>query len=103
MCRHGVPEKMPIAGSDAQEAAIKRDHEEHGTALELRQSTSLHNLVAQDPRAVKRITRPLLGCKSCAAAQDPLVGIARRHMITKRPMGGGEGLTVAEQLYALAA
>ena len=35
--RHGVPEKITIDGSDANEAAIKRYNEEHGTAIAIRQ------------------------------------------------------------------
>jgi putative transposase len=34
--RHGVPEKIPIDGSAANEAAIKSYNETHGTAIEIR-------------------------------------------------------------------
>jgi putative transposase len=101
--RHGVPEKITIDGSDANEAAIKRYNEEHGTAIDIRQIKYLNNLVEQDHRAVKRITRPMLGFKSFAAAQNTLVGIELMHMSKKRQMEGDEGLTAAEQFYALAA
>jgi putative transposase len=104
--RHGVPEKITIDGSDANEAAIKRYNEEHGTAIEIRQIKYLNNIVEQDHRVVKRITRPILGFKSFAAAQNTLVGIELMHMIKKRQMrveGGDEGLTAAEQFYSLAA
>jgi transposase-like protein len=59
--------------------------------------------VEQDHRAVKRITRPMLGLKSFAAAQNTLVGIELMHTRKRRQMGGDEGLTAAEQFYALAA
>ena len=104
--RHGVPEKITIDGSAANEAAIKRDNEAHGTAIEIRQIKSLNNMVEQDHRGVKRVTCPMLGFKSYAAAQDTLVGIELMHMIKKRQMmieAGDEGLTPAEQFYALAA
>jgi putative transposase len=104
--RHGVPEKITIDGSAANEAAIKRDNEEHGTAIEIRQIKYLNNIVEQDHRGVKRVTRPMLGFKSFAAAQDTLVGIELMHMIKKRQLvveEGDEGLTPAEQFYALAA
>jgi transposase-like protein len=68
------------------EAAITRYDEAHGTAIEIRHITYLHNLVAQDHRAVQRITRPMLGFKSFAAAQDTLVGIELMHMIKKRQL-----------------
>ena len=60
----------------------------------------------QDHRGVKRGTRPMLGFKSFAAAQDTLVGIELMHMIKKRQLvveEGDKGLTTAEQFYALAA
>jgi transposase-like protein len=37
--------------------------------------------VEQDHRAIKRVTRPMLGFKSFDAAQDTLVGIELMHMI----------------------
>ena len=63
-------------------------------------------MVEQDHRAVKRVTRPMLGFKSFEAAQDTLVGIELMHMIKKRQMkveAGAEGFTAAEQFYSLAA
>src|SRR5919109_740283 len=62
--RHGVPETITIDGSDANEAAIKRYNEEHGTAIKIRQIKYLNNIVEQDHRGVKRVTRPMLGFKS---------------------------------------
>ena len=82
--RHGVPEKITIDGSEANEAAIKRYNEEHGTAIEIRQLKYLNNIVEQDHRAVKRIMRPMLGFKSFAAAQDTLAGTELMHMLKKR-------------------
>src|SRR3954469_21823536 len=73
--RHGVPETITIDGSDANEAAIKRYNEEHGTHIAIRQVKYLNNIVEQDHRGVKRVTRPILGFKSFTAAQDTLVGI----------------------------
>ena len=79
--RHGVPEKSTIAGSAAKEAAIKSYNAEHGTAIALRKTTYLHNIVEQDHRGVKRVTRAMLGFKAFEAAQDTLVGIELMHMI----------------------
>ena len=65
----------------------------------------LHNIVEQDHRGVKRVTRPMLGFKSFDAAQGTLAGIELMHMIKKRQMvveAEDEGLTAAEQFYALA-
>src|SRR5438093_343137 len=103
--RHGVPEKITIDGSAANEAAIKSYNEEHGTAIVIRQVKYLNNVVEQDHRGVKRITRPMLGFKAFDAAQSTLVGIELMHMLRKGQLAGGveQGLTVAEQFYALAA
>jgi putative transposase len=95
--RHGVPETITLDGSDANEAAIKSSNQEHGTAIAIRQGTYLNNIGEQDHRAVKRITRPMLGFKSFTAAQDTLVGIELMQMIQKRQLvveEGDEGRTV---------
>ena len=104
--RHGVPEKIPIDGSAAHEAAITSYNEAHGTHIIIRQGNYLNTIVAQAHRAVKRVTRPMLGFKSFAAAQDTLVGIELMPMSKKKQMrgeAGDEGLTAAEQFYSLAA
>ena len=104
--RHGVPEKITIDGSAANEVAIKSYNEEHGTAIAIRKIKYLNNIVEQDHRGVKRITRPMLGFKAFAAAQSTLTGIELMRMIKKRQLvvqDGNEGLTAAEQFYALAA
>src|SRR5262245_9806176 len=104
--RHGVPKKITIDGSDTNEAAIKRYNEIHGTHIMIRQVKYLNNVIEQDHRAVKRVTRPMLGFKSCAAAQATLVGIELMHMLKKGQLVGdtrAEGLTPAEQFYALVA
>jgi transposase-like protein len=104
--RNGLPTTITIDGSDTNEAAIKRYNEEHGTAITIRQVKYLNNIVEQDHRGVKRVTRPMLGFKSFAAAQDTLVGIELMHMIKKRQLvveEEDEGLTAAELFYSLAA
>jgi putative transposase len=104
--RHGVPEKITIDGSAANEAAIKSYNEEHGTAIEIRKIKYLNNIVEQDHRAVKRVTRPMLGFKAFEAAQGTLVGIELMHMIKKKQMvveAGDKGRTATEMFYSLAA
>jgi hypothetical protein len=62
--------------------------------------------VEQDHRAVKRVTRPMLGFKAFEAAQATLAGIELMHMFRKQQLmveAGDKGLTAAEQFYALAA
>jgi transposase-like protein len=103
--RHGVPEKITIDGSAANEAAIKSYNETHGTAIDIRKIKYLNNIVEQDHRGVKRITRPMLGFKSFHAAQCTLTGVELMHRLRKGQLEDGveQGLTTAEQFYALAA
>jgi putative transposase len=66
----------------------------------------VNNIVEQDHRAVKRITRPRLGFKSFEAAQGTIAGVELIHMIKKRQLvveEGDESLTAAEQFSTLAA
>ena len=48
------------------------------------QGQVLSNIVEQDHRGVKRVTRPMLGFKAFGAAQGTLVGIELMHMIRKK-------------------
>jgi hypothetical protein len=58
----------------------------------------------QDHRGVKRVTGPMLGFKSFAAAQPTLVGIELMRMLRKGQLTEGreQGLTAGEQFYGLA-
>jgi len=103
--RHqGTPEKITIDKSGANKAAIESHNEEQGTTIEIRQCKYLNNLIEQDHRAVKRLTRPMLGFQSFWAAQHTLAGIEVMHMIRKGQLEcGSETQTPAEQFYAFAA
>jgi putative transposase len=104
--RHGVPEQITIDGSAANEAAIQHYNQEHGTLIDIRQIKSLNNIVEQDHRGVTRVTRPMLGFKSCEAAQATLAGIELMHMLKKGQLVGetrAAGLTPAEHFYSLVA
>ena len=70
------------------------------------QITYLNNMVEQDHRGVKRITSPMLGCKSCEAAQATLIGIELMHMLKKDRLVQEvrtQGFTPAELFSSLAA
>ena len=103
--RNGLPEMITIDGSDANAAAIKSYNADHGAAIMIRQVKYLNNIVEQDHRGVKRVTRPMLGFKSFDAAQSTLAGIELIHMLKKQQLEGEElaGHSVAEQFYGLAA
>ena len=70
----------------------------------VRQVKYLNNLVEQDHRAIKRVTRPMLNFKSFRSAKDVLAGIELMHMIRKGQLllSGGSDLSFANQFYALA-
>jgi transposase-like protein len=101
----GWPETITIDGSAANEAAIKSYNAEYGTTIAIRKAKDRNNLVEQDHRTVKRVTRPMLGFKVFDAAQATLTGIELMHMLRKGQWEGGSehGLRAAEQFYALAA
>jgi putative transposase len=104
--RNGLPETITIDGSEANATAIRTYNAEYGSAIAIRQVKYLHTVVEQDHRAVKRVTRPMLGCKSFDAGQSTLIGLALMHMRKKKQWlvaAGDVGLTAAEQFYALAA
>jgi putative transposase len=104
--RHGVPGTITIDGSEANASAIRSYNAEHSTVIAIHQVKYLNNLVEQDHRGVKRITHPRLGFKSFDAAQCTLTGVELMHMLKKGQLveeAGAEGLTPAEQFYALAA
>jgi putative transposase len=67
------------------------------------QSKYLNNIVEQDHRFIKKITRPMLGFKSfaCAEGEATLAGIELHHIIRKGQLDLEEA-TPFEQFYALA-
>ena len=70
------------------------------------QRPSRATMVEHDHRGVTRVTRPMLAFKSFDTAQNTLVEIELMHTIKKKQTvmeAGEEGLTAAEQFYALAA
>ena len=101
---HGVPEKITIDKSGANTAAVLSIQADSGLSLELRQSKYLNNIVEQDHRAVKRITRPMLGFKTFHCARILIAGIETMHMIRKGQLRRVKDRvsSPAEQFYSLA-
>jgi transposase-like protein len=89
--RHGEPEKMTIDKSGANTAAIDSYNVDHKAGIEMRRCKYLNNIVEQDHRAIKRITRPMLGFKSLRCARILLAGIETMHMIRKGQLGQPKG------------
>ncbi|WP_428991319.1 IS6 family transposase [Methylocapsa aurea] len=98
--QQGKPEKITIDKSGANTAAIERYNAEHEADIEIRRIKYLNNIVEQDHRAVKRVTRPMLGFKSFRSAA---AGIELMHMIRKDQLLTRGKLRPAQQFYVLAA
>jgi putative transposase len=80
---HDVPEKITIDKSGANTAAIESVKADACVNILMRQCKYLNNIVEQDHRAIKRITRPMLGFKSFWSARIIIAGIEPMHMIRK--------------------
>jgi putative transposase len=91
--------------SGSNTAAITHYNRTHKTAIVIRHSKYLNNVVEQAHRAVKRITHPMLGFKSFWAAWCTIAGIEVMPAIHKRQLVTLENRpqTPAEQFSALAA
>ena len=75
---NGLPGKIAMDKSGANKAAIDQIIEDKGLSIVVRQVKYLNNMVEQDHRAIKRMTRPMLGFTSFCAARNILAGIERR-------------------------
>jgi putative transposase len=100
----GVPEKITMDKSGANKAAMDVINAGRETAIVVRQVKYLNNIVEQDHRAIKRVTKPMLNFKSFRAARNVLAGIELMHMIRKGQLllESCIELSFADQFYALA-
>jgi transposase-like protein len=92
---HDVPEKITIDKSGANTAAIESVKADACVDILMRQNKYLNNIVEQDHRAIKRITRPILGFKSFWSARIIIAGIETMHMIRKWRVDCLEGKTIS--------
>ncbi|MCP4412269.1 MAG: IS6 family transposase [Gammaproteobacteria bacterium] len=101
---NGKPGLINIDKSGANTAAIKQYNKEERTRIIIRQCKYLNNIVEQDHRLIKRITKPMLGFKCFFSAQKTLAGIELVRMLRKGQMRYQAGMskTPAELFYALA-
>ena len=101
---NGTPKKVLMDKSGANKSAIDQIIEDKAISVIVRQVKYLNNIVEQDHRAIKRITKPMLGFKSFYAAKNVLAGIELMHMIRKGQLNiaGVEEMPFADQFYALA-
>ena len=105
MRQNGEPEKVTMDKSGANKAAMNEINKDRDVSIEVRQVKYLNNIIEQDHRFIKRVTKPMLGFKSFRAAREVLAGIELMHMIRKGQLSAekGKDLSFAEQFYALAA
>ena len=101
---HGVPEKITIDKRGANMAAIQGLRADSGVDIEMRRSKYLNNLIEQDHRAVKRLTRPMLGFKNFRRTRALVAGIETLHRIKKGQLDVFKDRTssAADQFYSLA-
>ena len=104
MKANGVPEKVAMDKSGANKAAMDEINGNRERPIFVRQVKYLNNLVEQDHRAIKRVTKPMLNFKSFRTARSILAGIELMHMIRKGQLmlEGCIELSFADQFYALA-
>jgi putative transposase len=101
---NGVPEKVTMDKSGANKAAMDEINARGEKPIIVRQVKYLNNIVEQDHRAVKMVTKPMLNFKSFQAAKCILAGIELMHMIRKGQLmlEGSNEMSFADQFYALA-
>ena len=103
--RNGKPGLINIDKSGANKAGVNQFNSDSDRRVKIRQCKYLNNIVEQDHRRVKRITRSMLGFKSFHSAQSTLAGIELVAMLKKGQMKKNlvGALSSTEQFYALAA
>ena len=102
---NGQPEKVTIDKSGSNNSALKSINKilPNKNKITIRQIKYLNNMVEQDHRFIKKITRPMKGFKSFQSANATLIGIELHHMLRKEQHCNAANITIFEQFYALAA
>ena len=103
--RNSQPSIVNIDKSGANKAGILRYNFLKRKRIKIRQSKYLNNIVEQDHRFIKKMTRPMLGFKSQEAAAITLAGIEVVQMIRKSQIYSSiaKSRSVPEQFRLLAA
>lgn len=108
---NGLPEKVTMDKSGANKAGIEIVNlfltflsamMQIIFRVTVRQIKYLNNIVEQDHRAVKRITKPMMGFKSFSSAEATIAGIELHHMLKKGQHKNANSQSVFQQFYALA-
>ena len=110
--QHGLPEKITIDKNGSNKSALNLLNSIltcysiiRGVYLRIfvRDSKYLNNMVEQDHRRIKKITKPMMGFKSFVSAEATLAGIELHAMLKKRQHNECSSMPVWVQFYALSA
>ena len=71
---NGVPEKVTMDKSGSNKAAIDEINVDRDVLIVVRQVKYLNNLIEQDHRAIKRVTKPMMNFKCFRSARNVLAG-----------------------------
>lgn len=108
----GIPKKITIDKSGANKAGIAAINLQLIVLwllgypliqIDIRQIKYLNNIIEQDHRGIKRITKPMMGFKAFHSAESTLAGIELYRMLKKKQHIGAKNSMAFEQFYALAA
>jgi len=101
---NGDPNKVAMDKSGANKAAIDAINAGRDVPILVRQVKYLNNIVEQDHRAIKRVTKPMLNFKSFRSGGSVLAGIELIHMIRKDQFAidGANAMSFADRFSALA-
>lgn len=108
----GIPYKVTMDKSGANKAGIDTINLHLAllfmlggvfTQVSVRQIKYLNNIVEQDHRFVKKITKPMRGFKAFHSAEATLAGIELHRMLRKGQHKNAANQTIFEQFYGLAA
>ena len=112
MGSNGAPDKVTLDKSGANKSGINTINLRLAVLFMLggvfmqifvRQIKYLNNIVEQDHRFVKKVTKPMKGFKSFEAAGATLSGIKLHHMLRKQQHEQSANQTIFEQFNGLAA
>jgi len=108
---NGLPEKVSIDKSGANKAGIDTINLKLAllcllgfmfVQLTVRQIKYLNNIVEQDHRFIKKITKPMKGFKAFHSAQATLSGVELHHMLRKNQHQNSDNMAIFELFNTLA-
>ena len=71
--------------------------------IKIRQIKYLNNIVEQDHRFIKKITKPMMGFKAFQSAEATIAGVELHHMFRKNQHQDSANTSIFDQFSQLAA